>query len=55
MFIFYRLDLDAECARLLQGFKTAIGTSEIKKTLHDLTTLVTMPNWQKSSTWLAST
>lgn len=47
-----RLDLDAECARLLQGFKTAIGTSEIKKTLHDLTTLVTMPNWQKSSTWL---
>ncbi|XP_048745970.2 uncharacterized protein LOC125658676 isoform X2 [Ostrea edulis] len=47
-----RLDLSAECVRLVQGFKSAIGGSEIKKTLHDLTTLVTIPTWQKSSTWL---
>ncbi|XP_022345183.2 uncharacterized protein LOC111137816 isoform X1 [Crassostrea virginica] len=47
-----RFNLDEECDRLVQGFKTAIGGSEIKKTLHDLTTLVTTPSWQKSSTWL---
>ncbi|XP_062568961.1 uncharacterized protein LOC134231076 [Saccostrea cucullata] len=47
-----RLDLKAECKRLTEGFKSAIGGSEIKKTIHDLKTLVTMPNWQKSSTWL---
>ena len=54
-FFLDRFNLEEECDRLVQGFKTAIGDSEIKKTLHDLTTLVTTPSWQKSSTWLAST
>ena len=53
-FVVDRFNLEEECDRLVQGFKTAIGDSEIKKTLHDLTTLVTTPSWQKSSTWLAS-
>ena len=55
LFFLDRFNLEEECDRLVQGFKTAIGGSEIKKTLHDLTTLVTTPSWQKSSTWLAST
>ncbi|KAK3096052.1 hypothetical protein FSP39_022549 [Pinctada imbricata] len=47
-----RLDFDKECQRLIEGFKSRIGTSEMKRTFHEMTTIVSTPDWQKSSTWL---
>ena len=47
----YRLDLEKECSRLTQGFAEAVGTSETKKTFHELQELLKPPKWQKSSFW----
>ena len=43
--------MEKECSRLLRGFSEAVGTSEAKKTLHELHQLVKPPSWQKSSFW----
>ncbi|CAC5391286.1 RBSN [Mytilus coruscus] len=47
-----RLDLEKEVRRLLNGFKDSIGTSEMKRTIHEMTNIVSTPAWQKSTFWL---
>ena len=48
------MNFDLECQRLCQGFKVAVGQSEWRKTLSDLKSLMSVPDWQKPSTWLVS-
>ena len=47
-----RLNLEQECQRLTEGFKRCVGKSEFRRTLHELRSVVSMPDWQKSSSWL---
>ena len=49
--MYYRLDMQKECSRLLDGFSAAVGTSEAKKTLSEIQELVKPPKWQKSTFW----
>ncbi|XP_070173944.1 uncharacterized protein [Littorina saxatilis] len=46
------MNFDQECQRLTEGFKQTVCTSKIYRTLHELKSMVTLPDWQKSSTWL---
>ena len=47
-----RLNLEQECQRLTEGFKRSVGKSEFRRTLHELRSVVSLPDWQKSSLWL---
>ncbi|XP_063428794.1 uncharacterized protein LOC134711822 [Mytilus trossulus] len=47
-----RLDVEKEVRRLLNGFKESIGSSEMKRTIHEMTNIVSTPAWQKSAFWL---
>ncbi|KAL3846512.1 hypothetical protein ACJMK2_017492 [Sinanodonta woodiana] len=47
-----KLDIKQECQRLLTGFRESIGSSEVKRTLQELKTVITTPDWQKSSLWM---
>lgn len=47
-----RLNYDLECQRLVEGFRRSVGKSEVRLTLHELRSMVSMPDWQKSSLWL---
>ncbi|KAK7479003.1 hypothetical protein BaRGS_00029764, partial [Batillaria attramentaria] len=47
-----RLNFDLECQRLIEGFRKSIGKSEVRRTLHELRSMMSMPDWQKSSLWL---
>ena len=47
-----RLDLEQECQRLVEGFKRSVGKSEFRRTLHEMRSVVSVPDWQKSSMWL---
>ncbi|KAL5004175.1 hypothetical protein ScPMuIL_017631 [Solemya velum] len=47
-----KLDLDLESKRLKEGFKASIGTSEMKRTLQEMSTVLTTPDWHKSSFWM---
>ncbi|XP_021371256.1 vacuolar segregation protein PEP7-like isoform X2 [Mizuhopecten yessoensis] len=47
-----RFDLEVECKRLITGFKLAVGNSELKRSLHEVKTLIAVPNWQKSTYWM---
>ncbi|KAJ8310191.1 hypothetical protein KUTeg_012056 [Tegillarca granosa] len=47
-----RLNIEKECVRLVEGFRTSVGTSEVKRTLHNIKTMLTTPDWQKSTFWL---
>ncbi|XP_033760160.1 vacuolar segregation protein PEP7-like isoform X2 [Pecten maximus] len=46
-----RFDLEAECRRLISGFKAAVGNSELKRSLHEVKTIILVPDWQKSPYW----
>ncbi|XP_060073046.1 uncharacterized protein LOC132552871 [Ylistrum balloti] len=48
----HRFDLEAECKRLIAGFKSAVGNSELKRSLHEMRTIIAVPEWQKSPYWL---
>lgn len=45
----FRLDYDEECQRLKDGFKRSVGNSELWRTLVDFRSLVSKPEWQKST------
>lgn len=47
-----KIDLSKECTRLKTGFRNSVGTSEMKRTLQEMKTVLTTPDWQKSSTWM---
>lgn len=47
-----KLDLSKECKRLQEGFMKTIGTSEMKRTLHEMKEMIRTPNWQKSANWI---
>ncbi|XP_005106162.1 vacuolar segregation protein PEP7 isoform X1 [Aplysia californica] len=47
-----QLDYDVEYERLTKGFAGSIGSSEIKKTLHELRSVLSTPDWMKSSVWI---
>ncbi|KAK6962445.1 vacuolar segregation protein PEP7 [Biomphalaria glabrata] len=44
--------LNKECERLIRGFKESIGNSGINFKLHEMKSLITTPDWMKSSLWL---
>ncbi|CAL1547815.1 unnamed protein product, partial [Lymnaea stagnalis] len=50
-----RLNIDREIQRLVTGFGRSIGSSELQCRLHELKSLVTTPDWQKSSVWMKET
>lgn len=46
------MNLEKEIGRLLIGFKETIGSSEMKRTLHEMTTIISTPVWQKATFWV---
>lgn len=50
-----RVNFDLECKRLMDGFKSSVGKSELTRTLHEMQRMMSMPEWHKSSTWLQET
>lgn len=46
-----RFNIEAECDRLISGFKVAVGNSELKRSLHEMRTIIAVPEWQKSPYW----
>jgi hypothetical protein len=51
-FLFSRLDIEKECKRLVIGFRETIGKSEVKRTINEMTTILSTPSWQKSTFWV---
>ncbi|XP_067670111.1 uncharacterized protein [Haliotis asinina] len=47
-----KFDFEKECRRLIEGFKGSMGSSEVKRTLHELRNMVSIPEWQKASMWM---
>ncbi|XP_046567619.1 uncharacterized protein LOC124276021, partial [Haliotis rubra] len=47
-----KFDFEKECRRLIEGFKGSMGSSEVKRTLHELRNMVSIPEWQKASMWI---
>lgn len=47
-----KLNFETEIKRLLIGFKESIGSSEMKRTIHEMTTILSTPVWQKATFWM---
>ncbi|XP_041375933.1 vacuolar segregation protein PEP7-like isoform X2 [Gigantopelta aegis] len=47
-----RLNLEKEFQRLVDGFQTITSESEMKRTLQEVRSMVSVPEWQKSSVWI---